>query len=158
MSQSPGMRNLPRPSMTRAPGGTSIEDAGPSAVIRFPRMTTVRSERGSGLRPSITLTCVNAVAVPCAEAFPRQPAHSTAARNTLNAENADITFQSVPESSNTSSQILLRRGNESFHLVHRVVQVRCHAKPGPILATAQRRHNAFLLGECRRETPRIQCT
>ena len=44
MSQRPGMRNLPRPSMFLAPLGTAALAAGPTYEMRLPLMTTVLSE------------------------------------------------------------------------------------------------------------------
>jgi hypothetical protein len=76
--------------MTRAPAGIVTDDAGPSATIRFPRTTTVRFSRGVGLRPSMTVTFVNAVGC-CAAAEPMLTAYRRAPRKTLNTEDTEVT-------------------------------------------------------------------
>src|SRR5687767_9783267 len=62
MSHSPGMRNLPRASMTRASAGGGAERDGATDTIRLPRTTTVWSGSGLESAPSMTFTWVNASA------------------------------------------------------------------------------------------------
>src|SRR5688572_13089177 len=94
MSHNPGMRNFPRPSMTRVPAGTLVDAAGPSATIRVPRMTTVRFSRGVGLRPSMTVTRVNAVtSIDCAAvpAHDRTPMHGSVRKKAFTTEDTGVT-------------------------------------------------------------------
>ena len=72
ISHSPGIRNFPRPSRTRAPGGIVALAAGPTKVIRLPETSTVLSARVSPAATSITDTCV--IAIGCGPAgFRAQP-------------------------------------------------------------------------------------
>ena len=58
MSQSPGIRNLPEPSITRARRGSLTAPDLPSEVILSPEMTTVMSDCGGRPVASITVTRV----------------------------------------------------------------------------------------------------
>ena len=58
MSQSPGIRNFPEPSITRPPSGASTPAAGPMPAMRSPSIRTVMSGRAVALAGSITVTCV----------------------------------------------------------------------------------------------------
>src|SRR5215475_14182269 len=60
MSTSPGIRNLPRASMCRAPGGTGVPADGPTTVNLGPSMTTVAPPRGAPPVPSISVAPVMA--------------------------------------------------------------------------------------------------
>src|SRR5215471_3583007 len=55
MSTSPGITNLPRPSISVAPGGAAIEAASPTVRILSPSMTTVAFSRGGRPVPSMTV-------------------------------------------------------------------------------------------------------
>ena len=59
----PGVTNLPVPSMTRLPLGTLTLARGPTAAIRFPRMTIVASCTGGVPVPSITVAPTMAIGV-----------------------------------------------------------------------------------------------
>src|SRR5262245_10838208 len=68
MSHNPGIINLPVASTTCAPFGMATSPVLPSAEIRLPVMTTVRSRRTVMLAGSITVTRVKAIdcdAAPC---------------------------------------------------------------------------------------------
>ena len=53
MSTSPGVRNLPRPSMTVEPAGTGVVAAGPTSATRSASMMTVAGVSGGRPVPSI---------------------------------------------------------------------------------------------------------
>src|SRR4051812_13609222 len=73
MSQKPGTRNFPWPSITRASRGIVEPRDGPTLTIRVPRTTTVWSRRGPGALASTTATCVIAT-LGCADAGSASPA------------------------------------------------------------------------------------
>src|SRR3954469_9396667 len=58
MSQSPGIRNLPRPSTTCAPFGGGVLS---TAVMRSPSITTLTSAIATPFSVSMTVTCVIAM-------------------------------------------------------------------------------------------------
>src|SRR5688572_14868383 len=165
MSHKPGMRTLPRPSMTRAPWGTAVVAAGPSATMRLPRTTTLRSRRGSALRPSMTLTLVNAVTDVCASRFAahsRTPMHGRIRENMgwrradggtrINCTTDRIGKQlseirhppSAIQFLHAACQVLFGRGDETSHLIHGVVQVRRDTETRPVLAGPHRCHHALV--------------
>src|SRR5262249_21094066 len=64
MSHSPGIRYLPRPSITAAPAGTGVVVAGPTAAIRSPRTPAVELGRAVPAATSMTVTGVIATYSP----------------------------------------------------------------------------------------------
>jgi hypothetical protein len=62
MSHNPGMRNFPRPSMSRAPDGILALAAGPTKLMRLPETSTVLSGSVAPETTSITDTWVIAIA------------------------------------------------------------------------------------------------
>src|SRR4029077_9096761 len=77
----PGMTHLPWPSITRAPRGTFIVAAGPTALMRLPAMITVLSDELAAAPSSSGCTTVAptmAVRVPSAELPAAAPQSATA--------------------------------------------------------------------------------
>ena len=56
MSERPGMRNFPVPSMTRVPDGTETLEADPTAAILPSRTSTVAPAIGVGVAIEMTVT------------------------------------------------------------------------------------------------------